>query len=54
MVSELAKLRPAPSILAWVAERRPGDLFLSAITLGDFVTGARTHPDPTRRDQLLA
>lgn len=54
VVSELAKLRPAPPVLAWVRGQQPRDLFLSAITLGEIDIGARAHPDPTRRDQLLA
>ena len=53
VVSELAKLRPAASVLTWIAEHRPADLFLSAITLGEIDIGARAHPDPTRRDRLL-
>lgn len=54
VVSELAKLRPAPPVLAWVRGQQPRDLFLSAITLGEIDIGARAHPDPARRDQLLA
>lgn len=55
IVSELAKLHPAPSVLAWIAGQRPADLFLSAITLGEIDIGARPpRPGPTRRDRLLA
>lgn len=54
VVSELVKRRPVPSVLAWITDRRPADLFLSAITLGEIDIGARAHRDPERRDQLLA
>ena len=54
VISELVKLRPTPSVIAWITEHRPADLFLSAITLGEIDIGARAHPDPTRPDQLLA
>lgn len=53
MVSELEKLRPAPSVLAWVAVQRPADPFLSVITLGDIDIGVHAHPNPTHRDRLL-
>ncbi|MFO1047874.1 MAG: type II toxin-antitoxin system VapC family toxin [Geminicoccaceae bacterium] len=54
VISELAKLRPAPAVVAWLAVQQPADLFLSAITLGEIDIGARAHPDPARRDRLLA
>ena len=54
VISELAKLRPAPAALAWITGQRPADLFLSAVTLGEIDVGARAHPDPARRDRLLA
>ena len=53
VVSELARLRPAPQVLAWLGEHEVASLFLTAITLGEIDVGARAHPDPARRAKLL-
>jgi predicted nucleic acid-binding protein len=53
VVSELAKPRPSPLVLAWLADHEASSLYLSAVTLGEIDVGARAHPDPARRDKLL-
>jgi toxin FitB len=53
VVSELAKPRPTPRVLAWLAGHEAASLFLSAVTLGEIDVGARAHPDPARRGKLL-
>lgn len=53
IVSELAKPRPSPHVLAWLAGREASLLYLSAITLGEIDMGARAHPDSARRAKLI-
>lgn len=49
VVSEGMKARPEPRVVAWILEHRAADLYLSALTLGELVRGARKHPDESRR-----
>lgn len=49
VISETVKRRPEQRVMAWLEARLASDLFLSAITLGELVRGARRLADPTRR-----
>ena len=49
VISETMKPRPEPRVAVWFAEQRAGDLYLSAITFGELVRGARKHRDEGRR-----
>ena len=48
VISETVRPRPEPRVLNWFRGRTPRDLFLSAVTLGELVRGARKLDDPAR------
>ena len=53
VVSELAKLRPAPPVLAWVRGQQPRDLFLRGIDpdhLVHRITDETEHQECDQRD----
>ena len=52
VLSETLKPRPDPSVTAWFATRSPGDLFLSAISLGELVRGAYRMKEKPKRERL--
>ena len=41
VVSETLRPRPEPLVIEWIHGRMPNDLFLSSISLGELVRGAR-------------
>ncbi len=49
VISETVKPRPEPRVLAWFESRSPGELFLTAITFGELVRGARKLEKAGRR-----
>ena len=51
VVSELVRLRPAPQVAAWLAAP-PDDLAISAITIGELLTGVAILPDGARKTGL--
>ena len=52
VVSESMKARPEPRVTVWFLEHRAADVYLSVLTLGELVRGARKHPDEGRRHVL--
>ena len=56
VVSELRRPRPHRGVVAWLASVAPGDLFLSAVTLGELQAGVeRTRQqDPAKSDVIEA
>jgi predicted nucleic acid-binding protein len=52
VVSELMRLVPAPSVIAWVRTRPPRDLYTTAITVAEVRYGIARLPDGRRKDQL--
>lgn len=53
VLSETARARPAPQVLAWLNSLAPQQLHVSVLTLGEIRKGALRVDDPRRRDQLL-
>ncbi|MBT9560802.1 MAG: type II toxin-antitoxin system VapC family toxin [Myxococcales bacterium] len=54
VISELARRRPSPSVVAWFENVDEQSLYISALTLGEIAKGAASHPDPARRLRLDA
>jgi predicted nucleic acid-binding protein len=52
VVSELAKVEPAPKVAAWVAGLDPADIHLSVITLGELRKGVDSLAEGKRRQAL--
>jgi predicted nucleic acid-binding protein len=52
LVSELVRAKPEQRVLDWVADRTVGDLYLSAITLGELTRGIAKLPTGRRRSTL--
>jgi predicted nucleic acid-binding protein len=53
VVSEPIKLRPALEVLAWLSSQTD-DLAVTAVTIGELLTGIRFLPSGKRREKLLA
>lgn len=54
VVSELARSRPEPGVVAWVSAQDEADVFLSVLTLGEIRKGVEKLPDTPRKDALRA
>ena len=52
VISETVKKQPAPAVLTWFEGQSPADLYLSAMTLGELIRGARRLRDSARRERL--
>lgn len=52
VVSELARVRPDPGVEAWFRARSSGELFLSAVTVGEIARGIAAAPSPERQRNL--
>ena len=52
ILSETTKPRPDHSVIEWIESRTPGDLFLSVLTVGELIRGARKLKESTRRIRL--
>ena len=52
VVSELSKIRPAPSVLDFMSDRE--DLWLSAIVVQELELGVQVLPNGSRHDELRA
>jgi len=52
VISESVRRQPEPKVLAWIAEQNPSELFLSSMTIGELMRGARKLKDEIRRDKL--
>ena len=54
VLSEGAKPRPDPSLLAWLSAASPLDLAISVLTIGEIQKGVTLLPDGPRRERLAA
>lgn len=54
IISNVVKPNPSVSLIAWMAEQRDDDLFISALTLAEIRRGVLEKPAGKRRDQLEA
>jgi predicted nucleic acid-binding protein len=56
VVSELRRIRPNPTLMAWFAQTSAGQLFLSAVTLGELQAGVEMtrRQDPARAAAIEA
>lgn len=52
VVSEVMKVRPAESVLAWLDAQDSNRLYVSAVTIGEIAYGLRLLPDGKRRSEL--
>ncbi|MBM3495033.1 MAG: type II toxin-antitoxin system VapC family toxin [Armatimonadetes bacterium] len=48
-VSEFAKPRPNPGLIAWLQSQREADLCISVLTIGEIASGVERVADPVRR-----
>ena len=54
VVSELMRLRPEPTVMAWFSGRDSAELYLTAITEAELRAGAAVLPAGQRRERLSA
>ncbi len=54
ILSNLVKPEPSTALVAWMAERRDEDLFVSALTIAEIRRGILDLPSGRRRDGLEA
>ena len=52
VISETFRPRPAGAVLEWIGDQFIADLFLSSISLGELVRGARRLTDEMRRRRI--
>jgi len=52
VVSEAIKARPAPRVVAWLAEQAEGTVYLSVLTVGEVEQGIVRSPNPERAARL--
>jgi len=52
VISELINPTPAPAVVAWVGGQQVGDLYLSAVTIGELARGVARLPDSRKRTNL--
>lgn len=52
ILSNLVKPEPSPTLVAWMAERRDEDLYISALTIAEIRRGILDLPAGRRRDAL--
>ena len=54
IISEVVRPAPSRSLLAWMADRADGDLFIAALTLAEIRRGVLELPRGRKRDRLDA
>lgn len=54
VVSETLKPHPEPLVIEWIGGQIPNDLFLSSVSLGELVRGARRVRDKAKRVRFEA
>ena len=52
VISELMRAEPAQIVLDWFGNHDAGDLFISAVTEAELLTGVANLPEGQRRDRL--
>lgn len=54
LLSELVKTSPAPTVVAWLGERKDHELYVSAMTIAELHRGIAKLPESRRRNDLTA
>ena len=54
IISTIVKPAPSEALIAWMAEQRDEDLFISSLTVAEIRRGVLEKPAGKRRDQLEA
>lgn len=52
VLSEPVKRSPAASVVTWLAQQQPLDLYISVLTIGELMMGSEIAPPGPRRDAL--
>ena len=52
IISNIVKLRPSESLLAWMSARRDEDLFIASLTVAEICRGILEKPRGKKRDAL--
>ncbi|MGC4024394.1 MAG: type II toxin-antitoxin system VapC family toxin [Mesorhizobium sp.] len=52
IISNITKPSPSPSLLAWVAEQRDDDLYISSLTVAEIRCAILQRPASKQRDEL--
>jgi predicted nucleic acid-binding protein len=52
IISETVRPRPEASVIEWLEQQSPEELFLSALTIGELVRGACKVKETLRREKL--
>jgi toxin FitB len=52
IISNLTKLKPSASLVAWMADRADEELFISSLTVAEIHRGVLDKPAGRRRDEL--
>ncbi|MER8549926.1 type II toxin-antitoxin system VapC family toxin [Mesorhizobium sp. M0684] len=52
IISNIVKLSPSPSLLAWMANQRDDDLFIASLTVAEIRRGILETPASRRRNEL--
>jgi len=52
IISELIRSRPDPQVIAWIKTQAAGELFLSSLTIGELMRGAKKLGDTPRGARL--
>lgn len=53
VVSELGKLNPAPSVVAWFKPQEENNLFLCSVTIGELMKGITGLKENSKKMQLM-
>ena len=52
VISETLKFRPEARVIDWLGSQKVNDLFLSSVSLGELVRGARQAKDTAKRERF--
>ncbi len=52
VISELAKKKPMPCVIQWIADIDEYNLFISALTVGEIYKGIEKLPDSAKKSTL--
>jgi len=52
VISETLKFRPEAKVIDWLGGQKVNDLFLSSVSLGELVRGARQAKDTAKRERF--
>ncbi len=54
VISELAKKKPTPCVIQWIADVDENNLFISALTIGEIYKGIEKLPDSAKKSTLYS